>query len=202
MGPFGCSLLKSQVFSQLKMSMLVLLSALPLLAAGFLLDIFIHRQESFAAIVAARGLIYVVLDSGAAVLYWQRQESLDRIDRRFFRDRYDAQRGLQQVVLDVKEAKSLEEAKVEVVKQIHAALHPEFVSLLHRQEDQLELRPVGCVPADHRSPEILVSRKVMAFLRLVEKPVQLSASSLVTEALRGEEMNLVSDHGELITKGG
>jgi hypothetical protein len=49
------------------MSMLVLLSALPLLAAGFLLDIFIHRQESFAAIVAARGLIYVVLGSGAAV---------------------------------------------------------------------------------------------------------------------------------------
>jgi len=46
------------------MSMLVLFSALPMLAAGFLLDIFIHRQESFAAIVAARGLIYVVLGSG------------------------------------------------------------------------------------------------------------------------------------------
>jgi hypothetical protein len=55
------------------------------------------------------------------------------------------------------------------VKQIHAALHPEFGSLLNRQEDQLELRPVGCAPADHRSPEILVSGKVMAFLRLVEK---------------------------------
>jgi hypothetical protein len=88
------------------------------------------------------------------------------------------------------------------VKQIHAALHPEFGSLLNRQEDQLELRPVGCAPADHRSPEILVSGKVMAFLRLVEKPVQLSASSLVTEALRGEEMNLVSEHRELITKAG
>jgi hypothetical protein len=179
---------------QYAMARRVLLSALPLLAAGFLLDIFIHRQESFAAIVAARGLTYVVLGSGAAVLYWQRQEWLDRIDRRFFRDRYDAQRVLQQVVLDVKEAKSLEEATGGVVKQIHAALHPEFVSLLHRQEDQLELRPVGCAPADHRSPEILVSGKVMAFLRLVEKPVQLSASSLVTEALRGEEMNLVSEH--------
>ena len=61
------------------------------------------------------------------------------------------------------------------------------------------------VPLDARqritdSPEILVSGKVMAFLRLVEKLVQLSASSLVTEALRGEEMNLVSEHRELITK--
>jgi hypothetical protein len=88
--------------------MLVLLSALPLLAAGFLLDIFIHRQESFAA----RGLIYVVLGSGAAVLYWQKQEWLDRIDRRFFRDRYDAQRVLQQVVLDVKEAKVSKKCQV------------------------------------------------------------------------------------------
>ena len=48
--------------------------------------------------------------------------------RRFFRDRYDAQRVLQRVVLDVKEAKSLEEVTGEVVKQIHDALHPEFVS--------------------------------------------------------------------------
>ena len=42
----------------------------------------------------------------------------------------------------------------------------------------------------------------MAFLRLVEKPVQLSASSLVTEALRGQEMSLVGEHRELITKAG
>ena len=77
------------------MSMLVLLSALPLLAAGFLLDIFIHRQESFAAIVAARGLIYVVLARGQRFCTGKKQEWLDRIDRRFFRDRYDAQRVLQ-----------------------------------------------------------------------------------------------------------
>jgi eukaryotic-like serine/threonine-protein kinase len=92
---------------QYAMARRVLLSALPLLAAGFLLDIFIHREESLAAIVAARGLIYVVLGSGAAVLYWQRRHWLDRIDRRFFRDRYDAQRVLQQVMHDVKEAKNL-----------------------------------------------------------------------------------------------
>jgi hypothetical protein len=115
-------------------------------------------------------------------------------NRRFFRDRYDAQRVLQRVVFDVKEAKSLEEAAGEVVKQIHAALHPEFVSLLHRPADQLELRAIACAPAHHRPPEILVSGKVMAFLRLVERPVQLSTSSLVAEALHAEEMELVNEH--------
>jgi hypothetical protein len=77
-----------------------------LLQVSYWISSFIDTNPH-AAIVAARGLIYVVLGSGPAVLYWQRQEWLDRIDRRFFRDRYDAQRVLQQVVLDVKEAKSL-----------------------------------------------------------------------------------------------
>jgi len=106
------------------------------------------------------------------------------------------------VVLDVKDAQSLEEVTGEVVKQIHDALHPEFVSLLHRQEDQLELRRVGCAPADHRSPEMPVSRKVMAFLRLVEKPVQRSASSFVTRSIAWRRDEPCHEHRELITKAG
>jgi PDZ domain len=115
---------------QYGMARSVLLSALPLLASTFLFDISIHRQESLAAIMAARGLTYAVFGSVAVILYWKRQEWLDGIDRRFFRDRYDTQRVLQQVVLDVKQAKNFEGAAGEVVKQVHAALHPEFVSVL------------------------------------------------------------------------
>jgi eukaryotic-like serine/threonine-protein kinase len=200
---YGYAVLRHRLFDvriiirqgiQYAMARGVLLSALPLFGAAFLSDIFIHRQESLAAIVAARGLTYAMFGSAAAILYWKRQEWLDRIDRRFFRDRYDAQRVLQHVVLELKEARSLEEVAGEVVKQIHAALHPEFVSLLYRATDQWELRSLACAPADHRPPEILVSGKVIAFMRLVERPVQLSASSLVTEALHGEEKNLVSEH--------
>src|SRR5262249_23235312 len=44
---------------QYAMARSVLLSALPLLVLTFLCDIFIHRQESLAAIIAARGLTYV-----------------------------------------------------------------------------------------------------------------------------------------------
>src|SRR5262249_5814578 len=131
---------------QYAMARSVLLSALPLLALTFICDIFIHRQESLAAIIAARGLTYACFGSVAAILYWKRQEWLDRIDRRFFRDRYDAQRVLQHVVLEIKEARSLEQAAGEVVKQIHTALHPEFVSLLYRATDQFELRSLACAP--------------------------------------------------------
>ncbi len=119
--------------------------------------------------------------------------TIARVDRRFFRDRYDAQRVLQKVVLDVKEAKNFESAAGEVVKQVHAALHPEFIALLHRAPHQVELRSIACMPEGHRPPEIPVSGKLMAFLRLVERPVQLSISTAVIEALRGEEMELVSE---------
>jgi hypothetical protein len=90
------------------MSMLVLLSTLPLLAAGFLLDIFIHRHESLRCYRRCTRLDLCRARLGASgFVLATAGEWLDRIDRRFFRDRYDAQRVLQQVVLDVKEAKSL-----------------------------------------------------------------------------------------------
>jgi hypothetical protein len=172
----------------------VLLSALPLLAAAFLLDIFIHRQESLATVMAARGFTYAAFASVTAILYSKRQRWLDRIDCRFFRERHDTQRVLQQVVLDMKHAKNFEAAAREVVKQVYAALHPEFVSLLHGALHETELRSIACAPADHRPPEIVMSGKLMAFLRLMEQPVQLSASTPIIEALRNEEMNLLEEH--------
>src|SRR5262249_61248802 len=92
---------------QYAMARSVLLSALPLLALTFLCDIFIHRQESLAAIIAARGLAYACFGSVAAVLYWKRQGGLNGIHRRFFPDRYDAQPGPPHRVLQVKEGSSL-----------------------------------------------------------------------------------------------
>src|SRR5262249_11369279 len=82
----------------------------------------------------------------------------------------------------------------EVVKQVYAALHPQFVSLLHAAKAETELHSIACAPADHRSPEILVSGKLMAFLRLMEQPVQFSVFNPITEALRGEETKLVEEH--------
>jgi len=172
----------------------VLLSALPLVAAAFLLDVSMHRQESLATIIAGRGLTYAAFALMTAILYLKRQQWLDRIDRRFFRDRHDAQRVLQQVILDMKHARNFAAAAREVVKQVYAALHPEFVSVLQGAAHETELHSIACAPADHRSPEILMSGKLMAFLRLMEQPLQLSASHPITEALRAEETKLVEAH--------
>jgi hypothetical protein len=83
------------------------------------------------------------------ILYWKRQEWLDRIDRRFFRDRFDAQRLLQDVIQRVKEAKSLGEVGAEVVTRIQTALHSEFVCILHHSVDETEFSMLACEPALH-----------------------------------------------------
>jgi hypothetical protein len=38
--------------------------------------------------------------------------------------------------------------------------------------DDVKLRSIACAPADRKPPQLLVSGKLMAFLRLVEKPVR------------------------------
>jgi eukaryotic-like serine/threonine-protein kinase len=85
----------------------VLLSIIPLLVVTLLVDILLHGDQSLAIIVTARGWIYCIVAAVVIVVYQKRQQWLDRIDRHFFRDRFDAQRLLQDVIPRVQESKSL-----------------------------------------------------------------------------------------------
>src|SRR5215831_3118240 len=91
----------------------VLLSIIPLLVVILVADILLQSDQSLALIITSRAWIYGVVGVIAVVLYQKRQEWLDRIDRHFFRDRFDAQRLLQDVIQRVKEAKSLGEVGAE-----------------------------------------------------------------------------------------
>lgn len=171
----------------------VLLSIVPLLAAALVADLFIHGDQSFSAMLKARGWIYGVFGSLAAIVYGRRQQWLDRIDRRFFRDRCDAQHLLQEVIQDVKEAKSLDAAAGDVLTRIQEALHTEFVSLLHRKTDGREFRSFACAPVHHNSPRLQADGKLMALLRVLGKPLQPSVSSWLWDGLPQEEVQLIEE---------
>lgn len=177
----------------------VLLSALPVLVVAFVIDIFIHRRESLATITADRGLTYAGFASAIAILYSKRQQWLDRIDRAFFRDRYDPQRLLQQLVQSLPQAENLDAAGAEVVNRIERALHPEFVSLLHCRPDQTEFRPIASEPAHRARMRLRGDMRLIGLLRVVEKPLQFSGSTWLTERLPGEEIRVVEqEHTDLI----
>ena len=83
-----------------------LVSAVPALAAILLLDLLLHGDQPILAVFRARGGVYAALALGAAIAYAQRQQWIEALDRRFFRERYDSRRLLREVVEEVRGAQS------------------------------------------------------------------------------------------------
>ncbi len=86
-----------------------LLSLVPMLAAILMLDLLLHRSQPLVAIMLARGWVYVGLGVLALAAHTMRWQWLGTLDRRFFRERYDAQLLLREVVEEVRQARNFEQ---------------------------------------------------------------------------------------------
>ena len=106
----------------------------------------------------------------------QRQGWLDALDRRFFRERYNAQRLLRQVAEDVRQAASLEPVAPTVVSRIEQALHPSFVALLVRDTEGRSYRTVAASSAAGAPDSLDADNKVLALARLLGKPLDIVGS--------------------------
>jgi hypothetical protein len=169
----------------------VLLSIIPLLVVALLADMFFHGDQSLASIVRSRGWIYGVIGTLAIIVYQKRQGWLNQIDRLFFRDQFDAQCLLQDVIQKVKSARDLVAASYEVVGQIQRALHSEFVCLLHRAADQVEFRTMACEPARSTTTQLHKDAKLISLLRVMEKPLQFSGATWVADKFRDEAIQFI-----------
>src|SRR5213078_3064574 len=89
-----------------------------------------HRDQPLRSVLADRLWVYAVVAGLAIVARTQRHSWLDGLDRRFFRERYNAQRLLRQVAEDVRQTASLDPIAPTVVARIEQALHPTFVALM------------------------------------------------------------------------
>jgi len=152
----------------------LLLSIVPAVGVVLALDLLTHRDQPLTEILVRRGLLYLGLGVIALVLHAQRNRWLDGLDRRFFRERYDAQRILGAVVENVRRARRLEDAAREVIERIDAALHPESASLMVREPGADTYRSTaatGAVP-----PPIASGAKFVGLVRLLNKPIENSQS--------------------------
>jgi tRNA A-37 threonylcarbamoyl transferase component Bud32 len=167
----------------------VLLTAVPALAGLLVLDLLLHANQPLLEILRARGWVYVVLGAAAAIAYVKRQSWLEDLDRRFFRERYDAQRLLREVVEQLRGSRSFEDVAPQVVARIDTALHPSFVALLLRQPQEPNYRCSTVVPSEHVLPVLAAESKLMALVRLLGKPLEVpqSAASWLQEQLPHEE---------------
>lgn len=145
----------------------------PALGVLFILDLTANREQRVAEVFQSRGWIYLAAAVLSLVAYWKRSEWLESIDRRFFRERYNAQQVLREVVKEIRATGDFESAAARVVERIETALHPEFVSVLVRLPgEQPEYRPVATMPRGQRPPELTADSKVVALLHVLGKPVE------------------------------
>ncbi len=154
----------------------LLLSIVPALAALMVLDAYWHRDRAIEAQFVARAPIYGLLSVLALVAAHQRQRWLDGLDKRFFRDRYDARRLLHEVVDDVRHSPGLPEAAPLVVDQIARALHPQFVTLLAQRAEGGPYEAMAAAPPSAGPADLAAGSKLVALARLLGEPLDLSAA--------------------------
>lgn len=128
-----------------------------------------------------------------AALEMRRQVWLDALDRHFFRERCDAQRLLREVVEEIRQAGSLERVAPLVTARVEAALHPEFAAILVREPRERYFRTLSCAPAGQAPPPLSSDGKLVAFLRVLDKPLEitLSDTNWLRQQLPPAEIDLI-----------
>jgi serine/threonine-protein kinase len=151
-----------------------LLALLPLLGTVLLLDLVMHGDQPLTRILGERGWIYAALGAAALLAQKQQRKWMDALDRRFFREQYDAQKLMREIAEQVREAAGFEQAARRVVAQIEAALHAEFAAVLVRHTPEAAYTVVAAAPAAASPPALPAESKLVNMIRLLGKPVELA----------------------------
>jgi hypothetical protein len=170
----------------------LLLSLVPVIGVLLVLDLLVHGDQPFIQIAGRRGWLYLAAALGAYLLHTRRKVWLDTLDRRFYRERYDAQRILRSIVEDVRAAASFEQEAARVVAQVESALHPECTAILVREPGEEAYRVLAARPAGPTA--IPAGSKLMTLVRVLGKPVEIeqTGSGWLKRQLPPEESEFVT----------
>ena len=163
----------------------VLLSIPPLIAALLAVDLMLHGNEPLFAVLKARGWLYGGIAALTAVAYLRRHAWLSLLDRRFFRDKYDAQRLFHQIVEEIRRAPSIQQVAPDVVSRIADALHAEFCALLLRKPGETAYRVIGASPAGALTSDLPATNKLIPLVRALDTsvPILLAESGWLGQQL-------------------
>jgi hypothetical protein len=151
----------------------LLVSVVPAMASLFLLDLLLHGDKPILAVFRARGWMYIVFAAFAAVAYTNRQKWLEALDRRFFREQYDARRLLCEVVEEVHQTRNFDQEAPRVVARIESALHSGFVALLASESREKFYRSLAASPAGTGPPPLQKESKLLSLVRILGKPLEV-----------------------------
>ena len=163
----------------------------PVIVGAIVVEGTLHAQESFQELLRHHALLYA--STLAAVVMFQSRRStwLEALDRRLFRERYDACQLLRAVASQTRTTKDLRAAAEFMVAQVESALHPEWLAIYH------------CLAADEQfgilaahgdvAPSWLRRASLMDFVRTLKKPldIDLEPGSWLREHLPEGELEML-----------
>jgi len=114
--------------------------AMSLPIIGLVAFLYEHRNDSLASLVTGTPAAYmlVLVPLAAAITY--RKRLLDALDRRYFREQYDARRLLLHVISVVREGSDTFALSRVALDEIEKALHPKQISLWRIDAEGREFR--------------------------------------------------------------
>ncbi len=166
------------------------LGVVPALGVVLVADLTASSRQPLAEVVSARGWAYALLGGLALLAHWRRVAWLEALDRRFFRERYNAQRLLREVAGEIRASRSLDRAALVVVARVEAALHAEFVALMVRQPGDGYYHALAAAPPALAPPALPAGSRLIALARVLQRPLDnlLSQSSWIEQRLPPEEI--------------
>ena len=132
------------------------------------------RDETVRRVLERRGVLFLALTTMAIVVFWNRRRWLKAIDRRFFRERYNADEVLRDVAEQVRRASSLDRVAPVVVAKIEETIHPEFAALLVRDPSSRTFTTITAAPSADAPLDLSEDSKLAALARVVEGPLDTS----------------------------
>jgi eukaryotic-like serine/threonine-protein kinase len=172
-----------------------LLSILPAVAGLLALDLVVHGHEPLFTVLKVRGWFYAGIGALAGLAYLQRQPWLSSLDRRFFRDKYDAQRLFREVVEEIRHASSIEQVAARVVSRVTEAMHAEFCTLLVRKPGEELYRIIAASPAGALTSDLPASNKLIPLVRALDTsvPIMLAESGWLGQQLPQADKDFLHD---------
>jgi len=151
------------------------LLAIPVAAIGLLVvTVVAQGSQPLFSVLKTHAGSYVAIAALAALASTQRQKWLSALDRRFFRDKYDAQQLFREIVEEIRRAESLEEVAPRVVGRVAEALHTQGCGLLVRKPGESAYRIVAAAPPGSLSTDLPATNRLIPLVRMLECPVPIT----------------------------
>jgi tRNA A-37 threonylcarbamoyl transferase component Bud32 len=172
-----------------------LLIPIPILAGILIFDLVVHKDQPFGALVSAHGWAYALMGVAGVVAHKKQKDWMNLLDRRFYREHYNAQQLLRQTVEEIRASSNLAEVAPKAVVRVEQALHPEFVAILMREPTEPFYRCIASAPPEVYPHGLSADSKLMSAFRLFAKPLQISLaeSGWLKRQLPSEDTNFLRD---------